>query len=322
MAGSNYLGGSTTSNYKPKPKPKDPPKPKRDPTAEAWAEKFGWKPEYSMGGEPWPSMQHSNSKFPANRDKTAEELAAQQGWRPEYSLSGEPWPNMGGSMDKRPASERAPSTSQSSGGSGSSGGGSGGGGPHYDIDLSGLAQAIKANPAALMGLKLGDMYDLTYDSDKILGIFNDASKKKFESLREDYSATENQYLKNLLANQDLAQQTLRANNSKAIATGASEGMLAANQLSAVLGMQQQGADGALELSNERNKLVNKEAAEIAENSSKALETSNAVKKMIADLDLTKYGYDTQNYIGQLDYNAAVNDALAAIISAQIQANRY
>ena len=188
-----------------------------------------------------------------------------------------------------------------------------------DIDTSGLASMIPITNPELMGLTLGDLYGLTYDSDKILNIFNDATNAKYKAMYDDFNINETKYLQNILANQFEAQHALQDTQNKAVATGASNGMLAANQLSSMLGWQEQATDGAYQLAAERNNLSSKARAELAENVGKALEMSNTIKQVIANLDSQKYGYDMQGHVADIDYNANVNQALANVIAQQIAA---
>ena len=93
-------------------------------------------------------------------------------------------------------------------------------------------------------------------------------------------------------------------------------MAAAQQLAAILGLQQESVGAATDLANQRNELAAKEAAAYSANANTALNTSNTLKQAIQNADLTKYGYDTQNYVGELDYNAALRATIAEIIQSQ------
>ena len=167
----------------------------------------------------------------------------------------------------------------------------------------------------LMGLEMGDKYGITYDRQQILDILNKAAQAQYDFKNQEYQQTENRFYGNLLTTQGTALDTMRRAQAAAVATGATRGMAAANELSAVLGLQQEGVGAATELAQERNNLVSEHAANMAENENTALTTSNTLKQAIAQLALSKYGYDTQGYIGDLDYMAALKDIEASMYQA-------
>lgn len=170
-------------------------------------------------------------------------------------------------------------------------------------------------PVQLDGLSLGDKYGLTYNMDTIKQILDAATSAEFERKRQEYATTENKFYNQMGATQATALDTIRKSQAQAVATGASRGLSAANQLSAVLGLQQTSAEGANDLANQRNILAASEAEAFTKNASGALETSNAVKQAIANLALTKYGYDTQGRVGEMDFLAALENVAAQKYSA-------
>ena len=179
-----------------------------------------------------------------------------------------------------------------------------------------LTDPITATRPALMGLPMGDLYGINYEQDYIRKLLDDATAAEYNAKRQEFAATERGYYDQLYGAQNTALDTIRANNSAAVASGASKGMAAAQQLAAVLGLQQESVGAATDLANQRNELAAKEAAAYSENANTALNTSNTLKQAIQNADLTKYGYDTQNYVGELDYNAALRATIAEIIQSQ------
>lgn len=167
----------------------------------------------------------------------------------------------------------------------------------------------------LMGTPLGDLYGLTYDMDQIKSILDKATEGIYDTKKQEYDTTANQFYNNASVMQSSALDTLRKSQAMSVATGASRGMSAANELSMMLGTQQEIAPLATDLANQRNLLAAEEAAAYSKNASTALSDSNALKQAIAQLDLTKYGYDTQGYIGELDYLAALEEILASKYSS-------
>ena len=179
-----------------------------------------------------------------------------------------------------------------------------------------LTDPITATRPTLMGLPMGDLYGINYEQDYIRKLLDDATAAEYNAKRQEFAATERGYYDQLYDAQSTALDTIRANNSAAVASGASKGMAAAQQLAAVLGLQQESVGAATDLANQRNELAAKEAAAYSANANTALNTSNTLKQAIQNADLTKYGYDTQNYVGELDYNAALRATIAEIIQSQ------
>lgn len=179
-----------------------------------------------------------------------------------------------------------------------------------------LTDPITATRPTLMGLPMGDLYGINYDQDYIRNLLDDATATEYNAKRQEFAATERGYYDQLYGAQNTALDTIRANNSAAVASGASKGMAAAQQLAAVLGLQQESVGAATDLANQRNELMAQEAAAYSANANTALNTSNTLKQAIQNADLTKYGYDSQNYVGELDYNAALRATIGEIIQSQ------
>ena len=167
-----------------------------------------------------------------------------------------------------------------------------------------------ANSAVLSGLELGDKYGLTYNMDSIKAILDAATQAQYALKNQQYAQTENQFYNQMNNTQATALDTLRKAQAAAVATGASKGMSAANELSSILNLQNTAAAEANTLATGKQNLAAEEAQAYKDNASTALTTSNTVKQAIAQLAETKYGYDTQGYAAQLSYLSALQDALA------------
>ena len=183
-----------------------------------------------------------------------------------------------------------------------------------------IAKPITASRPVLSGLELGDKYDIQYNQDYIRDLLDTATAAEYNSKRQEFAATENKFYNELYDTQASALDTIRASNSAAVATGATKGMAAAQQLAAILGLEQASVESATDLANQRNELAAKEAEAYAKNANTALDTSNTLKNAIAKAALNKYGYDTQGYVGALEYNAALQSVLGEIIQSQNAAN--
>ena len=183
-----------------------------------------------------------------------------------------------------------------------------------------ISKPITVNRPVLSGLELGDKYNIQYNQDYIRDLLDTATAAEYNSKRQEFAATENKFYNELYDTQASALDAIRASNSAAVATGATKGMAAAQQLAAILGLEQTSVESATDLANQRNELAAKEAEAYAKNANTALDTSNTLKNAIAEAALTKYGYDTQGYVGALEYNAALQSVLGEIIQSQNAAN--
>lgn len=111
----------------------------------------------------------------------------------------------------------------------------------YNIDQ------LKKNAATDTLLNSGKVnlqdYGIDYSQaqrDEIAGIFaNDATKA--------YGKAQNDFSNTMAAQQATLQDTIRRSQAQAVATGASRGMQAANELSNILGLQEEAARGATEM---------------------------------------------------------------------------
>ena len=121
--------------------------------------------------------------------------------------------------------------------------------------------------------------------------------------------------------QATALDTIRRNNAAAVATGASRGIQAANELSAILGLQEANTQTASELAQQRNLLADQEGAALAKNIVDAMTTSNAVKQALANIAANLYAADTQFDVGAMQYYAALNQAAQALQGTIYTADR-
>lgn len=187
--------------------------------------------------------------------------------------------------------------------------------------------AIKINPATpnlrglttnynntgqvnLGGIGLGDLYELDYDRDSIEKVFNQGTDAQYALMQKENKIAQNQYANNQFANQQSAIETLRQQRNEQIASGMARGLNAAQEQGTILGLQQEGAAGALELANKQQLAADEIAAAYAENVVKALEEANAVKQAMAGISAQLYEADMLGYTGELSA-AAQMDANAS-----------
>ena len=80
---------------------------------------------------------------------------------------------------------------------------------------------------------------------------NKQSQAAYKQQQIESQKAQNQFAQNQQANQLSALDAIRRSNASAIANGANAGLSAANQLSAILGLQEETSDAATKLANGR-----------------------------------------------------------------------
>lgn len=169
-----------------------------------------------------------------------------------------------------------------------------------------LNDYLNNRTAGLKGLDLANMYGITYDQNKILDVYNQATDAQYALKQKEAQALENQYYQNLYGTQNSTIDALRAQRNSQISSGMSAGLAAAADSATAMGIQAEGAAGALELANQRQTMADELAAAYAENIVSALEESNAQRTNIANLDASLYEADVTAdtslaaLIGELD----------------------
>ena len=218
----------------------------------------------------------------------------------------------------------------SSGGSGGSGD-SGGSGGSIGSGASGSSEAaaqlilglpVEAQRAALADIQsLADLYGIDYNRDNIEQIFQDATDAEHKANLAEYNRTMRQYYDKLGSTQNSLIDTLRQQRAASIRNGANAGMQNATELSEILGLTQAVSPDALALAQDRNALIEAYNAQRAQNVRDALEYSDQLKQALAALASEKYGYDAQQYVGELSHNANVQ-AQNTASSAAYTGNKY
>lgn len=161
--------------------------------------------------------------------------------------------------------------------------------PNYNID------AAKAN--ASTGMAVGSQADLQRygidysqaQRDEIANIFaNEATQA--------YGTAQNEYAKTMAQQQNSLQDTIRRSQAQAVATGASRGMQAANELSAMLGLQEQAAQGATEMQGSY-------AEALANAQKQAMDMQNTRAQIGSQIAAADIAGEAQKYSVGLDYQA-------------------
>lgn len=139
----------------------------------------------------------------------------------------------------------------------------------------------------------GNPYALSTDATYYKNMYDQATAAAQAVEERSIENAESAWQRNLANTQATALDTIRKNNASAIATGASKGMQAANELSAVLGLQDTAVEESTALAQQRLDLADTYAAEYAKNAVTAQQTVDANKQAMMQYASDLYGYDTQ-----------------------------
>lgn len=113
--------------------------------------------------------------------------------------------------------------------------------------------------------KYYDFAQQQVDEQALLDKFNAATTAQFNLQREQNRQAENQFYNQMYNTQQTAMDTIRQSNAAAVSTGASRGVQAAQELSALLGLQQESVASATELANANRQTAQEETAAVLEN---------------------------------------------------------
>ena len=152
------------------------------------------------------------------------------------------------------------------------------------------------------------------DQDKLLSLYNNAAQTKYEGNLQALDEKRQEYGKALMSAQDNYLNAMREANASAIASGAARGTQAANELSTMLGLQQESMQGATDLANQRAKADIDYANALAEAQVNAEDTTYNRQKAITDQLLQQYASDN-DVLGMLGYGA-LGDYVTGNTSAQ------
>lgn len=159
--------------------------------------------------------------------------------------------------------------------------------------------------------------NINYDYDSIKGIYDEAARQGYDIEQE--SGAERSYYQHLADAQNTALDTIRQQYGQAVASGASKGMQAAQQLSTILGTTQQANAEATQLAIDKQARANEYAQQVAQNAKDALSYSNQQQMDLANLSRTLYNDTIQKQTAQLGYNQALNTDKANVASAYLNA---
>lgn len=135
--------------------------------------------------------------------------------------------------------------------------------PKYYSDF--MSTTPTANSAGLGMTQLQAQANALVDEQALLDKFNAATTAQYNLQREQNRQAENTFYNQMYNTQQTAMDTIRQSNAAAVSTGASRGIQAANELSAILGLQQESVASATELANANRQTAQEETAAVLEN---------------------------------------------------------
>ncbi len=163
------------------------------------------------------------------------------------------------------------------------------------------------NRAYNTGAQIRPVEDLGFsqeqlDRNKLLALYNQAAKTQYDVGNTEYEQAFNEYGRGLNSAQDSYIAAMRQANANAIASGAARGTQAANELSTMLGLQQQSVSGATDLANQRAQLGLDYAKALSEARVNAESEAFDRNRTVAELLSQYFASDNDRY-GMLGYGA-------------------
>lgn len=184
-----------------------------------------------------------------------------------------------------------------------------------------LSNGDIVRPELWSGSGLADHLGIVYDRAEIEKAMVDAARAKYANLDNEFGRTQDAYYDSVAGNADMLLGTLRRGDRQAAISGASSGSQAATQLSALLGIGQQNAQGATELAQGRGDLVTKRETEIADAKNKALKDYNDLGLTLGERISSIYNADMVGYSADQASNASTIAAQLAKEASDYAANQ-
>lgn len=172
-------------------------------------------------------------------------------------------------------------------------------------------------PELLSGAQISDSYGITNDRAEIEALLNSVIDAQYDRVGLQQDRSEDLFYDQLGAVQNTVLDTLGKNNLAALQTGASRGAQSANELSAILGLEQESVLGATDLSIQRrdNVLAEQEARRLA--SSDALTQANKAGISMGEIAAQILNAQEVGYGSELNYDATLQGILGSIEAQRI-----
>lgn len=158
------------------------------------------------------------------------------------------------------------------------------------------------------------------DEQAILDKFNAATTAQYNVQREQNRQAENQFYNQMYNTQQTAMDTIRKSNAAAVSSGASRGVQAANELSAILGLEQESVASATELANANRQTAQEETAAVLENVLKAYQQAAQEKQTSVQQNIEAKSVDVQQEANATNKQTA--DASLLTSAAENGTNTY
>jgi hypothetical protein len=142
--------------------------------------------------------------------------------------------------------------------------------------------------------KYYDQANQAIDEQAILDKYNAATTAQFNVQREQNRQAENKFYNQMYNTQKTAMDTIRQSNAAAVSSGASRGVQAANELSALLGLQQESVASATELAQTNRQTAQEETAAVLENVLKAYQQAQQERAQMVQHGIEAASVDVQS----------------------------
>lgn len=146
------------------------------------------------------------------------------------------------------------------------------------------------------------------DEQAILDKYNAATLAQFNIQREQNRLNENSFYNQMYNTQRTAMDTIRQSNAAAVSTGASRGIQAANELSALLGLQQESVASATELAQANRQTAQEETAAVLENVLNAYSQAAQERSQLVTQAIEAASVDAQEAANQIAAQQAATQA--------------
>lgn len=153
--------------------------------------------------------------------------------------------------------------------------------------------------------------NMDVDYQGILDKFNSATNASYAQRRAQLARTENKFYDQMYDTQRTALDTIRQSNARAVSTGASRGMQAANELSAILGLQKQSTETATQLAQASQDLAAEESEAVLNNVLNAYQQAKQDQQSYLQLGLQAQQIDTSQAQANREYEQTLSDKLRA-----------
>lgn len=159
--------------------------------------------------------------------------------------------------------------------------------------------------------KYYDQANQAIDEQAILDKYNAATTAQFNVQREQNRQAENKFYNQMYNAQKTAMDTIRQSNAAAVSSGASRGVQAANELSALLGLQQESVASATELAQTNRQTAQEETAAVLENVLKAYQQAQQERAQMVQHGIEAASVESETAAANASAARANNDALQA-----------